>query len=180
MSKGGEQLGATRRGFIGGAVAVPFFGMAGLANAQAETAEAPQAELALRLQIEVEEGKEIGRTPYGSSREVRVVGGRFDGPAINGRILSGRDFQVLRNDGFSWLDATAMLEAEDGTLFRLHDRGLMNIFKKDAEQFYWRTMVTFEAPMGPHQWLNEAMFIGTFESWNPDTKTLGLAFYRLV
>ncbi len=171
---------ATRRRFIGGAAAVPLFGLVGMSSARAETAEAPQVELALRLQIEVEEGKEVGRTPYGPSREVKVVGGRFEGPAIKGRILSGRDFQVLRDDGFSWLDATAMLEAEDGTLFRLHDRGLMNILKKDAEQLYWRTMATFEAPMGPHQWLNEAMFIGTFENWIPDTLTLHLAFYRLI
>ena len=54
-----------------------------------------------------------------------------------------------------------MMRADDGTLIHVRNVGLTNSRVPGATSRYLRTVPSFEAPIGPHDWLNQAIFIGT-------------------
>ena len=154
----------------------------GRAAAAAGQHDVPIAtELAMRVTLIIDRPtQELGITPYGARRRVTVGSGSFEGPRIRGKVLDGADWQLQRTDGLTWLEAEAMLQADDGTHIYLRDRGLMNLYQPDREDIYWRTAADFEAPEGPHDWLNRSLFIGTYEAYDGEAGALTLAFHRLV
>jgi hypothetical protein len=64
------------------------------------------------------------------------------------------DWQLIRTDGFVEVLADYMMQADDGALIHVINTGLLG-------QGYSRTTPRFEAPNGPHAWLNQAVFLGT-------------------
>ena len=104
--------------------------------------------------------------------QVAVVSGSFEGPTLRGRALpaGGHSPLVLRN-GVAQLDARYFLEVEDGTLIRIHNRGIFRMPPEVRErvvrgedvspnEYYIRTSPTFEVPEGPHDWLCRYTFVG--------------------
>ena len=54
-----------------------------------------------------------------------IVGGRFSGPGISGRVLpGGGDFPVTRPDGGVIIDALYRLQTDDGYQIIIHNKGL--------------------------------------------------------
>lgn len=104
--------------------------------------------------------------------QVSVASGVFEGPGLRGRALpSGGDNPVVRRDGVALLDARYFLEVEDGTLIRIHNRGIFRMPDEvrerlergeevDHHDYYIRTSPTFEVPAGPHDWLARHTFVG--------------------
>ncbi len=43
----------------------------------------------------------------------------------------------------------------------MHNHGVLSGLGGDPSKVYLRTNPVFEAPIGPHDWLNKAMFVGT-------------------
>ncbi len=163
----------SRRQVIAGAVL--------LASAhEASTANNPQApvhtEFAFEAQVQVAAPLVIGSSARGLRRVVPIEGGRFDGPRISGRVLpGGADWQVVRADDVLDVEAKYTLEASDGTLIMVTNKGVRHgpkeIIEKlaqgvdvDPAQYYFRTSAQFEAPSASkHAWLNRAVFIGVAE-----------------
>src|SRR5262245_29287179 len=46
------------------------------------------------IRAEVADIRHFGQTPYGERRVVDILGGRVEGPRLQGRILPGADWQV--------------------------------------------------------------------------------------
>lgn len=104
--------------------------------------------------------------------QVGVISGEFEGPGIRGRALpAGGDSPMVRRDGVAQLDARYFLEVDDGTLIRIHNRGVFRMPPEvrdriargeDVEytEYYIRTSPTFEVPPGPHDWLAQYTFVG--------------------
>ncbi|MBL8549434.1 MAG: DUF3237 family protein [Hyphomonadaceae bacterium] len=144
---------ASRRGLLTAAAAAP---------AAAIVANAAQAEeAALRIAFVFEAvvtlgpAEEIGQTPYGRRVRIPITGGAFSGPRIRGLVVPGAmDWQLVRPDGYTMIEASYMLRADDGALIHIQNKGLLG-------KGYVRTTPVFEAPNGPHAWLNEAVFTGT-------------------
>lgn len=104
-----------------------------------------------------------GATPYGGRNRIPITGGTFEGPRIKGKVLSGgADWQLNRADGCMTLEADYMIQADDGALIHVHNCGVLS-GKPGAPDFYLRTTPVFEAPIGRHDWLNKAVFVGTVE-----------------
>jgi len=101
-----------------------------------------------------------------------VGGGEVWGPRLQGRVLphSGADYF---KGGFN---THYFLEASDGALIYIHNRGTMRRFKAqpapgelpeplagfDPGQTAWtrfRATPTFDAPVGPHDWMNRTVFV---------------------
>jgi hypothetical protein len=95
------------------------------------------------------------------------------GPLLQGRVVpGGADWQVVRPDGVLSIEAKYTLEADDGSLIMVTNRGLRHgppeVIEKltrgeaiDPSQYYFRTTAEFEAPLGSrHVWLNRAIFVG--------------------
>ncbi|WP_422634718.1 DUF3237 domain-containing protein [Sphingobium sp.] len=130
--------------------------------AQSSVADEPGLEFIYEAVVTLEPTVEVGHTPLGTRRRVPITGGSFSGPNIRGRVLSGgADWQLQRADNWTVIEADYMMQADDGTLIHVRNVGLTNSRVPDARRRYLRTIPSFEAPDGPHGWLNQAVFVGT-------------------
>ncbi len=110
-----------------------------------------------------------------------VGGGDIWGPKLQGRVLphSGADYY------HSSFTTYYMLEASDGALIFIHNRGTMRRFGSpegtpykelkapaDAKDVKWtrfRAHPVFTAPNGPHSWMNDTVFVANSQRQaNPD------------
>lgn len=118
----------------------------------------------------------VGEAPHGLRRVVAITGGTFEGPRIRGRVVpGGADWQFVRPDGVLSVEAKYTLEASDGAMIMVTNRGMRHgppeVIQKlargeavDPSSYYFRTVAEFEVALdSPHAWLNRAMFIGVAE-----------------
>jgi hypothetical protein len=145
----------TRRALLAAAPALAAGAVASAASA--EDLPAPGLEFALEVLAALGPAETPGATPYGKRNRVPITGGRFEGPRIKGTVLEGADWQLIRGDGATILEAEYMLKAEDGALIHVLNRGVA----VPGQPFYLRSSPVFEAPTGPHDWLNKAVFVAT-------------------
>lgn len=123
----------------------------------------PGVEFVFEALVEIAPAQLPGATPMGGRSRVPITGGTFEGPRIKGKVLpGGADWQLRRADGTLTLDADYMIEADDGTLIHVLNHGIASGVPGTATE-YLRTTPSFEAPIGPHDWLNKAVFVGTVE-----------------
>lgn len=113
---------------------------------------------------------------------VAVLGGEVSGPRLEGRVVpqSGGDWPRLWPSGLIEFEAHYMLEASDGSPIYIHNRGLAysdpSVLTRieagenvDPDETYCRITPRFEAPEGPHAWLNRTVFVGVAERRGPST-----------
>lgn len=143
----------------------------------------PELELVCELAVQIDPPLQVGRTPRGLRRVVRILGGTVEGPRLRGRVLpGGADWQFERADGVLEAEARYELELEDGTVVSVVNRGLRRASAEvmtkiaagelvDPASYYFRTAPAFEAPEGPHAWLNGSLFVGEGER-RPDAVLL--------
>ena len=117
--------------------------------------------------------RDLGPTPRGRRRIVPILGGTVKGPRLAADILpGGADWQYVRSDGVVELVARYSILTRDGTEIAVTNRGLRrappDVLERmnrgeavDPALVYFRTMPTFEAPAGPHDWLNRSVFVAT-------------------
>jgi hypothetical protein len=160
---------ATRRAFFG-AVASTMLPLAlpgeafGAGFGAPPVDATPKVEFAFSAHVLLEPTSEIGRTPYGIRRRIPIIGGIFEGPRIRGKILpGGADWQLQRADDYTLIEADYMIQADDGAQIHVRNRGLTNTRVKGAKTRYLRTVPEFEAPVGPHEWLNQSIFVGSLQ-----------------
>jgi len=68
--------------------------------------------------------KDLGDTPVGHRRIINILGGTVEGPKMQGKILQGgADWQYIRADGVTYLDARYTIETEDGGLIFVSNLG---------------------------------------------------------
>ena len=135
---------------------------------------APTLEFAFRIEIELTERVRYGPTFWGLERGfVGVLGGTISGPRLNGRVVphSGGDWPTIKADHTAKFEARYLLEADDGTIIEMQNRGirhgnkdvlerLQNYQQVDSSTYYASVSPSFDAPEGPHGWLSRTMFIG--------------------
>jgi hypothetical protein len=134
---------------------------------------APQLEFAFEITIEVAPGalQELGHTGKGMRRIVPILGGKFEGPAIRGKVLSGGyDWQLGRTDNITEIDARYLLQTDDGALITIVNTGLrygpadvmQKIAKGDEvapDTYYFRTIPVFETAAPQYAWCRKHIFI---------------------
>jgi len=161
MTKVADNL-PNRRSMLAAAV-VTGAAVVSAGRAQADIHPTPGVEFALELLVELAPPQEVGATPYGVRTRIPIVGGTFVGPRIKGKVVSGgADWQLHRADGSTVIEADYMIQADDGTLININNRGIVS-GKPGSPDMYLRTTPVFEAPIGPHDWMNKAVFVGTVE-----------------
>jgi uncharacterized protein DUF3237 len=145
--------------------------------------ETPKLEHVMTVRATIDAPLAMGETPQGERRVIPISGGTFDGRNLRGVIMpGGEDWQVVRKDGVTQLDARYWLRAEDGTIIRVHNQVLVNPPAQgvaDATR-YVRSSVVFEAPIGKHDWLNKAIFVGTLAADTTQRPTvITLRFFQV-
>jgi hypothetical protein len=134
--------------------------------------EIPQCEFVFEIRVECGAPQAIGPTPDGLAMMIPILGGTVSGPELRGRVLpGGADWPIRRAGNFNIIDAQYAIEADDGTVIRIHNRGVAFDENGHAAQntgrsmpSYIRTVPTFVAPEGAHAWLNRTIFVGTLEA----------------
>src|SRR6187549_96920 len=139
---------------------------------------APRFEFAFTVSIELTRPVWIEPTSMGATRAgVWAASGTFEGPRIRGRVMpmSGGDFPLVRPNGVIDFDARYLLEADDGAIIYMQNRGfrwaktpevaarMSRNEPADPSEYYMRVSPKFDAPEGPHEWLTRHMFLGVAE-----------------
>jgi hypothetical protein len=113
----------------------------------------------------------IGETANGLRRVVPILGGGIAGPRLKGKILpAGADYQLIRPDGFTTLDARYTAELDDGAMLYIVNTGvrfgppevMARITRGEAvdpAEVYFRTMPRFEISASAHAWLLKPLFL---------------------
>jgi len=134
----------------------------------------PQLDFAFQIAIDLTPRVRYGPTFWGHERGfVGVLGGTISGPRLNGKVIphSGGDWPTIKSDHTARFAARYLLEADDGTIIELENRGIRHGSKEvldrlqryepvDPSEYYASVSPTFDAPAGPHEWLSRTMFIG--------------------
>lgn len=117
-------------------------------------------EFAFEALVGIGRPMDMGDTATGRRRVIPITGGTFEGPRIFGEVVSGgADWQTVRPDGCTVVEAIYALRAADGTLIAVRNLGL--VAPVEGGPPYVRTTPSFDAPQGPHDWLNRNTFVGT-------------------
>ena len=116
---------------------------------------------------------ELGETPYGRRRIVPIIGGKFEGERLNGKVLPvGADWALIRRDGVFNIDVRAVLETGDGVMISFAYSGrwhaapeeMARLLRREGSltegDFYYRTSCTFEvASDSRYNWLNNVVTV---------------------
>ena len=125
------------------------------------------------ITIEVAAPIAIGETSDGLRRVVPITGGRIEGPRLSGTILAaGADFQLIRADGYTTLDARYTARLDDGAMLYIVNLGVRfgppDVMARiargemvDPDLVYFRTTPRFETAAPDWQWLTRPLFLAT-------------------
>jgi Protein of unknown function (DUF3237) len=157
-------------------VAVSLALLGGNIGAQ-EHPPAPQLEFAFEVRAEVADPTVVGQTPGGLRRIVDITGGTFEGPRLRGKLLpGGADWQLIRADGFTEIDARYTLETDGGDLIYVSNIGIRHappeVMRRlnagevvDQSEIYFRAVPKFETPAPELEWLTRSIFVATGERY---------------
>ena len=132
---------------------------------------------------------EIGPTAAGVRRLIPITGGEARGPRLLGRVLpGGADYQILRRDGVTELDARYAIQTDDGAIINVENIGLrhgpadaMERLQRgeevDPSLIYFRTAPRFEIAADSYLWLTRHLFAAEGVR-RPDR--VELAVYQIV
>lgn len=138
-------------------------------------------------------------TPMGGRVYVPPAEGEITGPRLQGTVMpySGGDYARGRSDGVAELNAHYMLQASDGALIYINNRGflygrdeegkplLLSDEQRKTENFkikrntYFHITPVFDAPVGPHEWLTRTVIVGRGRRL-PDPDQTVFDYYAVV
>jgi hypothetical protein len=134
-----------------------------------------RTELLFTAFIEVAATIDLGPSPLGERRMVPITGGTFEGPKMKGRIVPGGiDWQLVRADKVTEIEAHYSIETDDGVLIRVINKGFRHgpaeVMQRlragdpvEPDEYYFRATPVFEAPCGRYEWLNKSLFVSSGE-----------------
>ncbi len=151
-----------------------FFALLLHACATAQTPIAdPTLEFIFEATVTIDPIMDLGVTTYGKRRIVPITGGKFEGPNLKGVVVpGGADWQTVRTDGTVDLEARYTLKTDDGTLIYIQNKGMrvasaevtariMKGEKVSPNEYYFRTIATFEVAEGKYDWLTKSIILST-------------------
>ncbi|MBK6629695.1 MAG: DUF3237 domain-containing protein [Betaproteobacteria bacterium] len=142
----------------------------------AHTPSPPRLVLLYRAEIEVAPPQLLGKTPVGERRIYPILGGRFDGERISGRILpGGADWQVVREttDHVEMrVEARFTMETHDGALIYVQNQGIRRATPEqvarmmggeavDPADYFFCMTPRFETGDARYDWLNGVIAVAS-------------------
>ena len=131
-------------------------------------------EFCLRISVDLTGGiQELGNTGKGIRKVVPITGGSFEGPNIKGKVVAGGyDWQLVRADEVTEIDARYMLQTNDGDLITITNTGLRHgppeVMQRlargeevEPSAYYFRSIPAFETGSSELAWMMRSVFIAT-------------------
>jgi hypothetical protein len=149
---------------------------------------APRLELIFAADVSVGAPLDLGDVGKGGRRVVPITGGEFFGPDIRGTVVpGGADWQILRSDGVSELEARYTLRTDDGALIMVRNLALRHgppevmaalAAGRNLEpgSYYFRGATFFETSAQRYAWLTKCIVVCTGEREPAGVK---LKFYKV-
>jgi hypothetical protein len=150
---------------------------------------APQLELIFAADVEVGAPLDLGDVGKGGRRIVPITGGTFSGPDIRGIVMpGGADWQILRSDGVSELEARYTLQTDDGALILVRNlalrHGPADVMAALAAgravapgSYYFRGATFFETSAPRYAWMTRSIVVCSGEREPAGVK---LRFFRVL
>jgi hypothetical protein len=135
---------------------------------------APALETKYVFSLAIKIGTPIVAGDFGQGvrRIIPILGGEVRGEAMRGKFCPcGADFQIIRPNGFTELEAKYAFEMDDGAIVYIENIGirfgpkqLLDRIAKgeivDPAQMYFRSVPKFETGAAKYRWLMENLFVG--------------------
>lgn len=116
-------------------------------------------ELLFKIDLSLELGVELGKTPVGKRVLYLAKGGTFEGPKLKGKVRAAGGDWVLRLDSVTTkLDVRLLLETDDGQLISTTYSGIVR--NNPDGTTYWRITPLFETSSKKYAWLNYLVTVG--------------------
>lgn len=137
----------------------------------------PKLDAVFDLHLQLGKPTDVGTVgPAGMRRIVPVTGGTLEGPgisgggALKGKIQPGADYQIIRTDGVTELDAHYVVRLENGDLIYINNRGMrhgpadviaqLSAGKQiDQSKIYFRSIISIETAAKSLDWMNKSIFV---------------------
>ena len=131
----------------------------------------PDLQLLLEVRAVLDAAVVVGNTPVGLKRVVPILSGTFSGPDMRGIIVpGGADWQYVRADDVTVVEARYLLRTDDDVLVEVHNRGIRHgpaeTMRRlaagesvDPSEYYFRATPVLTAPAGKYEWLNRRLFV---------------------
>ncbi|BBH71427.1 hypothetical protein ACTI_81120 [Actinoplanes sp. OR16] len=127
----------------------------------------PQLAFAFEARVDVAATLDIGD----GLQFTPITGGSVSGPRLRGRVLAGGGDWSTTRDGVTTLDARYLLEASDGSVIDIHNRGFWRASPSvearveagedlPEDMYYYRTSPVFQTDAPAHRWLASSVFVG--------------------
>jgi Protein of unknown function (DUF3237) len=149
----------------------------------------PRLKLIFAADVSVGAPLDLGDVGKGARRIVPLTGGEFSGPDIRGTVVpGGADWQIVRGDGVSELEARYTLQTDDGALIAVRNLALRHgppeVMAALAAgrpvvpgSYYFRGATFFETSAPRYAWLTRSIVVCTGEREPAGVK---LKFYRVL
>ena len=131
----------------------------------------PKLEPLFQATVTVAAPTYISQVPLGERRFIPITGGSFTGEKLSGDVLpGGEDWQLVRPDGSALLHARYTLQANDGALIYVENKGIRRGSPEvlarmargdlvDPSEYYFRTTPRFETGAPQYAWLNSVVAV---------------------
>lgn len=127
--------------------------------ANSSKAQKLESEFLYKIDLLLEPGVDLGKTPIGTRVIYTIKGGSFEGPKLKGKLKPVGGDWVLRLDSLTTkLDVRLLLETDDGQLISSTYNGIVHT-KSDGST-YWRITPVFETSSKKYAWLNQILAVG--------------------
>jgi hypothetical protein len=155
----------------------------------AEAESAPTLEFTFAAHVLIGPPLDLGDVGKGGRRIVPIVGGEFSGPNMRGRVLAGgADWQVLRGDGVSELEARYSLQTDDGALIEVRNLALRHGPPEiiaalaagrpaDPSSYYFRGATFFTTGAPRYAWITRHIVVASGER---QADAVRLKFYQVL
>jgi Protein of unknown function (DUF3237) len=130
-----------------------------LLTAYSVNAQKLESEFLYKIDLLLEPGIELGKTPVGKRVIYIAKGGTFEGPKMKGKVRPAGGDWVLRLDSATTkLDVKLLLETDDGQLISNTYTGIIR--NNPDGTTYWRITPIFETSSKKYEWLNYILAVG--------------------
>ena len=113
----------------------------------------------------------VGQTPNAYRRIGVITGGVFEGERLSGEVVTGNDWQDVRNDSCIKLDVRLVLKTTDGALivmtYQCLRAGTPEVMERldkgedvDPTSYYFRMNPVFETNSKKYDWMNRIIAVG--------------------
>ena len=130
------------------------------------------------LHMALSKPNDIGQTSSAGLRRASLSTGTIIGTGVykgmEGKILSGADYQIIRPDGYTELDARYLAQMDNGDMLYMTNKGMrrgpadilakLNAGEKiDQSKIYFRTVISVETASKKYDWMNGTIMVAVGE-----------------